>query len=105
MKLLDKLKEFKKKKLGFFGTILQFLMFHNLSKLIALIIIMTVSAILYYNHNIEFASYFFYASAGILVIFIIISIIFGWIINPIRDRRLNKELLELLEEDKESNCN
>jgi len=80
-------------------------MFHNLSKLIALIIIMTVSAILYYNHNIEFASYFFYASAGILVIFIIISIIFGWIINPIRDRRLNKELLELLEEDKESNCN
>ena len=106
MKLLDKIKDFKKKELGFFGTILQFLMFHNLSKIIALLVIMTVSAVLYYNHNIELASYFFFASAGLLFLIVIISMIFGWIINPIRDRKLNKELLELLkEEDEESNCN
>jgi uncharacterized membrane protein YqjE len=94
MKIIDKLKDFKKKELGFFGTILQFLMFHNISKIIALLVIMSVSAILYYNHDILWAWYFFLPSAGILVLIVVISIIFGCIINPIRDRKITKELLE-----------
>jgi len=100
MKIIDKLKEFQKKELGFFGTALQYLMFHNISKMIALCVIMIISAVLYYNHDILWAAYPFFGSAGILALIVVIAIIFGWIINPIRDRRITKELKEEFEKEK-----
>jgi len=94
MKIKDKLKEFRKKELGFFGTVLQFLMFHNISKMITLAVIMIISAVLYYNHDFEQAKWFFFGSAGTLAFVAFLGIIFGWIINPIRDRKITKELKE-----------
>lgn len=93
---MGKLKDFKQKNCkNIFCKILQFLLFHHLTQLGVLILILLGSGIVvgtensalpYYN----FAFYTFWVSSGILLLIAIIGLIFGLIINPIRDKKKKK---------------
>lgn len=94
--MFKKLKDFKNKKCKtIFGTILQFILFHHLTQIGIVVITLLTSGIIVGNGAEgsplwNFAYNTMWVCSGILVLIILIGIFFAWIINPIRDKKNNK---------------